>query len=259
MRQSWGRVLVGGVEIVVDVDCQGTRVEMVMKSKQRPWRWIKGKVAVSVDHMELRYGDARKEGDWFSWPVVARVSAPESQVFKVEFLIEGKTRAKAKMIHAIEKELNFYLVEKGEKDPWAYARYHCGTTSNFYSLVRWVFMPSRERGEQPGGPQSADWRVIEEANLQDRNLEGIPRAIALDKLEPGQAYLAVCFNHQNKRQRVVRTTADVDAIVAVGKRYPNGTWTIYSRHEDGSMKADIDLTGAKAEDHGFGTKIVDGP
>lgn len=39
------------------------------------------------------------------------------------------------------KELNFYLVEKGEKDPWQYAIYHCGTASNIYSDVHWGYFP----------------------------------------------------------------------------------------------------------------------
>ena len=51
---------------------------------------------------------------------------------------------------AVAKELDFYLVEKGEVDPWVYAAYHCGTTSNVYSDVHWALQegtskPSRRR------------------------------------------------------------------------------------------------------------------
>ena len=41
----------------------------------------------------------------------------------------------------VTKELTFYLVEKGEKDPWRYAIYHCGTASNIYSQVHWGYFP----------------------------------------------------------------------------------------------------------------------
>ena len=211
-------VLDGGIEIVVDMDCQGTRVEMGMKSKQRAWQWIKGKVAVSEDHMELRYGDSNKENDWAQWPGVARVASPKDGIFRVEILIKGKTPLERKMIREARKELNFYLKAKGEEDPWAYARHHCGTTSNFYSLVHWAFMPPRDRGKQPNRPQSANCRVVEGLNLQEGNLEGNPSAIALGELEAGQAYLVVCFNHNNNRRKVVRTTTDFDAVLAVGTR-----------------------------------------
>ncbi len=45
------------------------------------------------------------------------------------------------MIAAVRKESHFYLVQRGESDPWAYAQYHCGTSANIYSNVHWSFMP----------------------------------------------------------------------------------------------------------------------
>ncbi len=91
--------------------------------------------------MELRFGNVNEQGDWSKWPVVACVSAPEAHVFRAEFLIEGRTLPEAEMINAVEKELTFYLVGKGEADPWGYARYHCGTAANIYSTVHWSFFP----------------------------------------------------------------------------------------------------------------------
>jgi hypothetical protein len=44
------------------------------------------------------------------------------------------------MIAATKADLDFFLVEKGESDPWAYALYHCGTSSNVYSSVHWSFV-----------------------------------------------------------------------------------------------------------------------
>jgi hypothetical protein len=36
-----------------------------------------------------------------------------------------------------EKELDFYLIELNEPDAWKYAMYHCWSTCNLYSRVRW--------------------------------------------------------------------------------------------------------------------------
>jgi len=40
-------------------------------------------------------------------------------------------------VNEVTRELNFYLIEKGEDNPWAYAKYHCSTASNIYSSVHW--------------------------------------------------------------------------------------------------------------------------
>jgi hypothetical protein len=45
-------------------------------------------------------------------------------------------------------ELDFYLVEKLERDPWAYAVYHCGTGANMYSRVHWSYFPTGAQGER---------------------------------------------------------------------------------------------------------------
>lgn len=42
-------------------------------------------------------------------------------------------------IDDVRRELDFYLVSKGEPDPWVYAQYHCGTASNVYFNVHWSF------------------------------------------------------------------------------------------------------------------------
>jgi len=46
------------------------------------------------------------------------------------------------MIAAAGRELDFYLVEKGGANPWAYAKYHCNTAANMYSSVHWSYFPS---------------------------------------------------------------------------------------------------------------------
>lgn len=42
------------------------------------------------------------------------------------------------MLQAVRRELDFYLVEKNEPDPWAYAAYHAEASANIYSDVYWA-------------------------------------------------------------------------------------------------------------------------
>jgi hypothetical protein len=46
-----------------------------------------------------------------------------------------------------KEELDFYLVELHERDPWLYAKYHCGTIANVYSSIHWSFF-SRKADRQ---------------------------------------------------------------------------------------------------------------
>ena len=57
---------------------------------------------------------------------------PIERVFDVEFIINRATR-KSKMFDEVVAELDFYLLTKGEPDPWLYGQYHCGTAANVYS------------------------------------------------------------------------------------------------------------------------------
>lgn len=46
-------------------------------------------------------------------------------------------------------EIRFYLLEKGEADPWAYAVYHCSTAANVYSRIHWAHYPAGYVTDQP--------------------------------------------------------------------------------------------------------------
>jgi hypothetical protein len=111
--------------------------EMNITSK---WSWIEGKVDTSAEYIELRYGSI-ESGTYDDWIPVAYVSSPQGQIFFVQFLIEPLDEAKKIALETAKTELNFYLVEKEEPDPWSYAQYHCGTTSNVYSDIHWSFFP----------------------------------------------------------------------------------------------------------------------
>ncbi len=111
------------------------------------WAWRQGVVDVREEHFELRYGSA-ESSDWDSWVLVARVGRPTRRTFRVQFTADPENPSHAQMIEAAIRELDFYFVELGEKDPWGYARYHCSTGANIYSTIHWSLYRSK-RGAKP--------------------------------------------------------------------------------------------------------------
>jgi len=116
-----------------------------MEPNQSRWRWQEGIVDVHKEHVEIDYGDAgRCAHD--EWEPIARIGKPEVHVFIVEWLITPDSPEYQSKIAGAQGELDFYLMNKGEPDPWAYALYHCNTASNMYSAFHWSYFP--------GGPES---------------------------------------------------------------------------------------------------------
>jgi hypothetical protein len=56
------------------------------------------------------------------------------------FVVQFEDGVYKRIIREAEKELDFYLIELQEPNPWKYAKYHCSTASNLYSMVRWVLI-----------------------------------------------------------------------------------------------------------------------
>jgi hypothetical protein len=110
------------------------------------WSWRAGAVDVEGEHIELRYGDAAK-GDYKEWLPVALIGKPANHVFPVLWLISPDNPSREEMINAARKEFDFYLVEKGEPNPWEYAIYHCNTSANIYSKMHWSYFPNGKRGK----------------------------------------------------------------------------------------------------------------
>jgi hypothetical protein len=96
------------------------------------WRWAKAEVDQSRDHLRLAHDD-------YPNSVVALVGPPKDGVFPVEFLVadDGTNPDVAQILADVSAKLDYYLVELGEQDPWAYAHYHCRTASNVYGKVHW--------------------------------------------------------------------------------------------------------------------------
>ncbi len=128
------------------------------------WRWQDGIVDRTEEHMELSYGDAgvHKPEEFV---LVALLSAPSKNVFTVQFLIkEGDEKTKT-IVQDVKQELNLYLIELQETNPWAYAKYHCSTASNIYSKVHW-------RYHSKGGPMgySPDPKKVCTSYVERNNL-----------------------------------------------------------------------------------------
>jgi len=104
-------------------------------------KWRQSSVDRTREYFELRHGST-DEGGWADWLPVALVGQESGGEFIVEFLVGVGDPSKAAAIGDVRRELDFYLVEKGEADPWAYARYHCDTAANLYSKVHWSFLKS---------------------------------------------------------------------------------------------------------------------
>jgi hypothetical protein len=118
-----------------------------MKEGQIRWKWVEERVDPLSEHIELRYGDAVTSGHE-SWCPVALVGTPKGNTFHVTWIADIGNPEKAAMIAAARKELDFYLLEVGGLDPWAYACYHCTTGANMYSRIHWSYFPHGGSGDR---------------------------------------------------------------------------------------------------------------
>lgn len=102
--------------------------------------WTEGRVDTAKEHIEILYSDFMNEDGEALAPVARVAPAGKSRhSFVVEFLIRPEQPGAAEMLDAVRRELDFYLVEKCEPDPWIYAQYHAtGTAANLYSHVHWI-------------------------------------------------------------------------------------------------------------------------
>lgn len=128
-------------------------------------RWQRGYVDTSSEHFELLVA-ASEEDEHSEGTSVAVIGPPEAGSVNVSFLIE-ESEANASLIEKVEREINFYLIELNEPDPWKYAQYHCGTASNVHSSVHWSFIEagSKVPQKEPDNPPSLGRRMTTELEL----------------------------------------------------------------------------------------------
>ena len=94
----------------------------------------------SGDVIEIRFGDVARAGD-NTWIPIALLETPRNGTVGVELLLPKDAEGYETILALLFKELNFYFGTKQERDPWAYARYHCTTAANIYSSLHWSYFP----------------------------------------------------------------------------------------------------------------------
>jgi len=117
-----------------------------MTSAHKISQWQTGPVDRTKEHFELRYGSIEDAG-WSAWTPIALIGPAMRGVVQVQFLVEPGDPENAEPVSNVKREIQFYLFELGERDPWTYAQYHCGTTSNAISKVHWSFFDPGKRVE----------------------------------------------------------------------------------------------------------------
>jgi hypothetical protein len=102
------------------------------------WSWREASVDPRGTHVDLMYGPG--DDDPVSWVLVARVGPPRGRVLPVQWLVDPEAVENVERVEAVAQQLDYYLEDVGRPDPWSYAQYHCGTTSNTYGRVHWWYV-----------------------------------------------------------------------------------------------------------------------
>ena len=102
------------------------------------WKWKEDKVDPEDEHIRVGYGGYDKP-----FVPVAMVAPGEEKCFLVEFLVkrEELKPSKQKIYDKVVRQLDYFLMELNDPNPWTYAIYHCGSTANAYSDIRWAYFP----------------------------------------------------------------------------------------------------------------------
>jgi hypothetical protein len=111
-----------------------------MRDEVPSWSWQEGQVDQNQSHFNIYYvPDTQHEGPTF---LIAVISPPKNQVFLVQLFQENlpATLDPGPIIDGAKEELNFFIVERQEKDTMKYLQYHCTTVSNIYSQFQWAYI-----------------------------------------------------------------------------------------------------------------------
>ena len=101
---------------------------------------VEGGVPPDDEHMALSYGSF--DTDKPPFPIVARVSPPRKGVITIELLVDDSTTRVPEIIADVRRKVRWLFVEKGEANPWGYAKYHCTTAANAYGNVHGGWVPA---------------------------------------------------------------------------------------------------------------------
>ena len=156
------------------------------------WRWEEGSVDTAREHLKIVYGDVDTQ-ESEEWILIALVSAPKDTTFTVQFLGENSDAESRKMMDAVRRQLDFYLVEKGEPDPWNYAKYHCGTAANLYSKVHWSYHAAVQSTASVENTHQEERSVEEDAALRERRTRQFEHYLGLMEHRTLQVVRSDCF------------------------------------------------------------------
>lgn len=99
--------------------------------------WTEGIVDQAQEHIALHVGEDPEP--------VALVAPLARDRFAVQVL-----RPDHPGLEVVRRELTYYLVKLEERDPWAYALYHCTSAANLYAPVRWRRIPNKPGDRSQG-------------------------------------------------------------------------------------------------------------
>jgi hypothetical protein len=71
------------------------------------------------------------------------IGPPDGDVVDVQFLVDRSDPEAREAVAEVVKEIQYYLVDKGERDAWWYAKYHTTTMADAYSKVHWRYFMSQ--------------------------------------------------------------------------------------------------------------------
>jgi hypothetical protein len=109
--------------------------------------WHEGPVNVEREHIEIYWGPTAAEEEGLV--LVARLGPTRRRrSFVVDVRADRDDPDLVEAVDAVRRELDFYLLELEEQNPWAYACYHCSTAANLYGHVHWALRAAKGRAER---------------------------------------------------------------------------------------------------------------
>lgn len=132
--------------------------------KTENWRLVEMPVNINRAHIRVSCGES-------TGPMVL-LAKSKGRTIRVEYLL-GSPMLSNKAKEALDficRDVEYYLIDKQEKNAWGYAIYHSCTMANICSKVHWVHFPN-------GCPQRREFRprseIQEPANRPLENKLGV--------------------------------------------------------------------------------------
>jgi len=99
------------------------------------YKITEGKVDTSKEHFLLYFSEVK-------FKPYAKISKDRDG-----YIVELTKIFKPYGLTMAKKEINQYLIESQENNPWEYAKYRCRTISNVYAEIQWVYCEGESSNE----------------------------------------------------------------------------------------------------------------